>query len=386
MIVFKAECGHSVRAKDGDAGGIVRCSYCGRNAKVPETPDSNLNFLLEEIEQTGVSVKESRRRRPFFGKRRAVRDLRKDRSIDPFDIILRLCYFAVLIVIMVVVVRKWVMPMFDAEERARRMGGADGSLATSSMEAAKKPSRPLRDAMGLTTESGLSGLYVSSTPTGAEAFVIEDSKAPAFGRINRVSGVGTQRTNGFFRHLTDGSYTVEIAFPWNDPSLSDPSLSNYQDFLAFRRSIERASDAQRKQLVEDYFVPDEATEAFIAETDERIFFVRTYRGVTLREGRSKGVRALFLPRLGKREGRAFSIEPLMYGYIPDVRAYAFDESHARNELDYYGVPEAEQRFVIEGLQRIGVIPYPTSDGRMRMFKIDIHDGAFTARVLREALP
>ena len=50
------------------------------------------------------------------------------------------------------------------------------------------------------------------------------------------------------------------------------------------------------------------------------------------------------------------------------------------------MPDAEQRFVIEGLQRIGVIPFPTSDGRMRMFKIDIHDGAFTARVLREALP
>jgi len=386
MIVFKAECGHTVRAKDGDAGGIVRCSYCGRNAKVPETQDANLNFLLDEIEQSGVPAKEPRRRKPFFGRRPAVRDLRKDRSVDPFDVILRLCYFAVLIVIVIVVVRKFVLPMSDAEERARRLGGADGSVTTSLTETVEKTARPRRDGMGLTTESSLSGLYVGSTPPGAEAFVIEESKGPAFGRINRIAGAGTIRTNRFFTHLTDGTYLVEIAFSWNDPSLSDPSLSNYQEFLGFRRSIERASDAQRKQLVEDYFVPDEAADAFVAETDERIFFVRQYRGVTMREGRSKGVRALFLPRLGKRNGRAFSIEPLMFGYIPDVRAYAFDEGHARNELNYYGVPEAEQRFVIEGLQRIGVIPYSASDGRLRMFKIDIHDGAFTARVLREALP
>jgi len=72
MIVFKAECGHTVRAKDEDAGGVVRCSYCGRNAKVPETDDTSLDLLLGEIEQTGTPVEERKRRRrlrstSFFG-------------------------------------------------------------------------------------------------------------------------------------------------------------------------------------------------------------------------------------------------------------------------------------------------------------------------------
>jgi hypothetical protein len=186
--------------------------------------------------------------------------------------------------------------------------------------------------------------------------------------------------------IADGKYVVEVAFPWNDPSLSDPNLSNHQDYLNFRRSIERASDTQRRQLVDDYFIPDEASDAFVAETDERIFLIRQYRGVDVRQGRSKGVRSLFLPRLGRREGRPFSIEPLAVGYLPDAQAYAFDEAHARNELDYYGVPEMDVRFVIAALRRIGVIPYATPDGRLLMFKIDIHDGAFTARVLREVMP
>jgi hypothetical protein len=156
--------------------------------------------------------------------------------------------------------------------------------------------------------------------------------------------------------------------------------------MNFRRSIERASDVQRRQLVDDYFIPDEASDAFVAETDERIYFIRQYRGVSVLQHQSKGVRSLFLPRLGQREGRPFSIEALVASYIPDVRAYAFDEAHARNELNYYGVPETDMRFVMEALTRIGVIPYTTPDRRLRMFKIDIHDGAFTARVLREALP
>ena len=36
MIEFKAECGHTIRAKDEDVGKVVRCAYCGREAQVPE--------------------------------------------------------------------------------------------------------------------------------------------------------------------------------------------------------------------------------------------------------------------------------------------------------------------------------------------------------------
>ncbi|MEK7710431.1 MAG: hypothetical protein AAB341_00920 [Planctomycetota bacterium] len=386
MIVFKAECGHTVRAKDEDAGGIVRCSYCGRNATVPETEDANLDFLLGEIEQTGTPVEERKRRRRLFPRRRAVRGLRKERSFDPFGIILRLCYFALLLAIVIVVARKFVIPMFDAEERARRLGATGVAATAPSSEPMTTTKHARRDGPGLITESSLSGLYVSSTPKGAEVYIVEESKAPASGRISRLAALSALRTDGIISGVADGKYVVEVAFPWNDPSLSNPSLSNHQDYLNFRRSIERVSDAQRRQLVDDYFIPDEATDAFVVETDDRIFFVRQYRGVDVRQGRSKGVRSLFLPRLGKREGRPFSIEPLVVGYIPDVRAYAFDEAHVRNELNYYGVAETDVRFVIEALTRIGVIPYTTPDRRLRMFKIDIHDGAFTARVLREALP
>lgn len=387
MIVYKAECGHTVRARDEDAGGVVRCSYCGRNVKVPETEDANLDFLFEDVDQTNKPAKERKPRRRLFGRSRAAGDQRRERQFDPFGIIIRLCYFAVLLIIVIVVARKFVMPLFDAEERAKRLGAAGKTAAATSAESADATPRARRDGLGLITKDSIGGLYVASTPEGAEVYVVEESKAPASGRINRLANACASSTNKFVTHLPDGKYLVEVAFTWNDRSLSDRRLSNYNDYMSFRKSIEQASDSQRKQLVREYFIPDEAADAFVAKTDEQIFFVRQYRGIEVLQGQSKGVRALFLPRLGKREGRPFTIEPLVVGYIPEVRAYAFDESQARNELsDMYGVPESDRRFIIEALSRIGVMPYMTPDRRLWMFKIDIHNGAFTARVLQEAMP
>ena len=61
MIEFKAECGHTVRARDEDAGGVIRCSYCGRNAKVPDNLDSDLDFLFQDLDQSAQPVAERRR-------------------------------------------------------------------------------------------------------------------------------------------------------------------------------------------------------------------------------------------------------------------------------------------------------------------------------------
>ncbi len=383
MIEFKAECGHTVRARDEDAGGVVRCSYCGRNAAVPDNAASNLDFLFAEA-QPAAEEEGGRRRRRRRKKLEAAPKQKRPSEFDPFSIILRLCYGAVLIIIVVVVARKFVIPLFDPQKRAQILSGVSPGAPPPAQktDSARSAARSRGD--GLVRETKLTGLYVASSPSGASVYCQEESKAPSTGRINQAQGGLQARTPGEIPHVPDGNYVVEVAFPWNDPNLSDPSLPNYRNYMDFRRKIEHASSDQRKHLAEEYFVPDEATAVFIDQTEDQIFLVRQYRGVSVRAGQSKGVRALFLPKLYAADRKTFLVEPLVTGYLPAVKNYEFDEKHVRGELAYYGVAEADQPFVLEGLSRIGVMPYMTADGRVRFFKIDIRDGAFATRVIRES--
>jgi hypothetical protein len=304
-------------------------------------------------------------------------------EFNPFAVILRLCYAAALIIIIVVVARWFVIPLFDAQKRAQILSGAKPGETSGAMPGAA-PSPPSRAARpGLIRDAKATGLYVASTPPGATVYCVEESKAPTSGRIVMLAGRGTFRAPGDLPQASDGTYVVEVAFPWNDPNLSDPSLPNYRNYMEFRRKIEHASAEQRRHLMEEYFVPDEASAAFVDQTEDQIFLVRQYRGVAVRGGQSKGVRAIFLPKLYGSDRRTFAVEPLLAGYVPDAVQYGFDEAHVRGELKYYGVAEVDQSFVLKGLARIGVMPYMTADGRVRLFKIDIHDGSFGTRVIRE---
>jgi hypothetical protein len=267
------------------------------------------------------------------------------------------------------------------EERARRLAGS---------ERAADRAPPVEDArtggetgLGLLRERARSGLYVASVPSGARAYAIESGKVPMSGRIGSLTGVYQTRTDGHFPRIPDGQYVVEVVMPWNDPGLNDPGLPAHRDYLEFRRQLARASDSVRRQLKDQYFVPDEATQSFVVDDGEQTYFVRQYHGVEVKQGRSKGVRALFLPRLGRNEQKPFSIEPLLYGYIPAETRYGFDEKQVRAELNFWEVPASDQQAIVDALARIGTIPYAAPGGPVRIFKIDLHDGMFTTRMLRE---
>ena len=224
MIEFKAECGHAVRARDEDAGGTVRCSYCGRNATVPNQGDRDLDYLFAEVEQSPEEDDKSRRKR-MRAEREAAKKKKPTREFRPFAIILRLCYAAALIMIVVTVARWFIIPMFDPQKRAARFTGADTSPLHATTPATPPPATtvpsPRPRMLGLVKE-GRAGLYVCSTPPGAWLYVMDESRAPASGRIAHTQGVLQGRTPTDLKNLADGKYGVEVAFPWNDPSLSDP--------------------------------------------------------------------------------------------------------------------------------------------------------------------
>lgn len=374
MIEFKADCGHTVRVKDEEAGLAVRCSYCGRQAAVPAPSDEPLDSLFEEVQRTespgGAGPR--RARRVWFSKNRKLG------SFNPFALILRLCYAALLISIVFVVVRKWILPLWDNRP----------STPPPALAAGDEKEKKTREGMTAATVKGvergfinrnqLLGLFVNSTPPGATIYCVPAADAPAAGRINRVNGCVRAEAFSGPPRLGDGLYVVELEIPWNHSS-----LKRYRGYTEFRRDLERAPESTRKQLVENYFLPDEASAVFFDQSEEQKYLVRQYRNVEIREGRSSGVRGLFLPRLATADDR-FNIEELVVSCLGETVQYAFDERDVREELEYYGVTEADQPWMLKALARVGVMPYQTTNRRILVFKIGLEDGVIAAKVIRES--
>jgi len=378
MIEFKAECGHTVRARDEDAGGVVRCSYCGRNAAVPDNHDAGLDFLFRELEETAEPDKSYKKPKKRRGRKLFSRKGASAEGFDPFGIVLKLCYVAGLIIIVWVVVQKAVMPLIRGESPIKVF--ANRQSEPPPVEEVTRRERVPKKTAGLIGEARTAGLYVASVPTGATVYCIEQQKAPTKGRIAGLSGVRQMRTDGSLPHVNDGAYLVEVTLPWHDRN-----LSAYKDYWDFRRAVEHATEDKRRQLLEEYFIPDDATDVFIYEADDQIYLVRQYRA-DVRRDQSKGIHALFLPRIKSGQGKAFAVEPLVRDYIPDAKRYEFDEDHVSGELGYYGVSPTDRTLVIEALRRAGAISYMTPDGKTRLFRIGIDDGVFATKVVRESPP
>ncbi len=376
MIEFKAECGHTVRAKDEDAGGVVRCSYCGKSANVPDPQGDELDFLFSDVQR---QENEQPRRRRKQKKKAATK--RKPGDLNPFAIVLRMCYAALLLIIVLVVGRKFVMPLFEEggiQTVIKRT--TPSSQVDQPKTRGRQPRRTPKPAArpGLISRNKYPNLYTTSTPSGAAIYCIQADRAPAEGRIYEISGCLRLDGVGKQRDLSDGNYIVEVVFPWGDRN-----LTRYPGYNDFRRSLQDADDAKRNDLLQRFFIPDEATDFFIHESDGQFSLVRQYRGVTIRNRRSRGVRALFLPRMHVGEDKGCSIEALVNNYISTDVNYSFDQDHVRSELGFYNVSESDQPFVLKTLVRIGIIPYLTSDGKLRLFKIDIDDGRFAAKLLHD---
>ena len=175
--------------------------------------------------------------------------------------------------------------------------------------------------------------------------------APGYGLVpgNESPPRGSARVsaNGTSLSVADGSYVVDVMLPWNDPNLNDSTLPYFSMYREFRRKIEYASDNERRDLLEEYFVPDGAVEVFIDQTPDQIFIVRRFVGIHVRDGRSRGVRALFLPKVARDSGATFSIEPLVERYLPVEPAYAFSRAHVQSELDYYEVSLTDREAILE---------------------------------------
>jgi hypothetical protein len=292
-------------------------------------------------------------------------------------VIFKLFYVGVLLGAVYLVGKHTVYPLvrdgFSTKDvKARPEGEGDGP----GNQAVDAPP-PVQKLRGLVIGRPRHGLYVSSTPTGALVWCIEAGRAPAKGRIAGVNGARSSRTDGACPNTPPGQYVVEVAIPWNDKG-----FARHEGYVDFRRRVENGTEAERKNYFEAFFLPDESFDSFVDQTPDQIYLVRQYREEVGRD-QLGGVRALFLPRLKSGIRGAFAIDPLLTDHLPRTRVYSFDEELVRNELAYYEVPEADRGGVIEALYRVGAIPFATPDGRTRMFMINVSDGMFSTRVIRD---
>lgn len=368
MIEFKADCGHTVRARDEDSGGVVRCSYCGRTTSVPEEMGDELDFLFRDVEQQEKPEKKRRKsRRPARAPKK-----RPPGAFNPFAVVLRLCYAALLISIVIVVGRKFVLPLFQE-------GGLTGRVAQIGNQQDPEPTTKRRERLPLRDETapGLigwrpgSGLHVAAIPPDVKAYYIEADKFSQGIRVAELRNAKELHVNQPGNLLSEGEYIVEVAILWNNKR-----LKSYPDYnLVFRRAIDTASTvAEQERLADEYFLPDGSFRIFVADTDARKYIVRQYR-VTGGGTRAKAVRALFLPRIHKEGSEALAIEELLAGhYLPNEERYRFDNEDVRTDLEYEGVAPADLVFVLDMLRRVGVAPYVFDDGSTKVFMIGIDDG------------
>jgi len=373
MIEFKAECGHTVRAKDEDAGGVVRCSYCGRMASVPDQRTDDLDFLFRDLEKSGPALPAQRKKRSrrFLFRRRT----RAPGEFNPFPVILRLCYAAAIISIVIFVGRRYVLPAIKGE--SLRITRRDPNVDKPKDRFAE-PTPELRRTPGLIAEFKPVGLYVASTPPASKVFYLPEEDAPADGRIFRANGV-KMLVEGQPTPVRDGRYVVEVSLP-----IRDPSLKRYPGYVEFRRRLEEATPFERDRLLDQYFLADGAA-VFAHESDGQLNVIRQYRGVEVLRGTARGIRALFLPHLPAQPDGLGAVQRLLQeGFLPAERHYLFDEDDVKSEFAFYQIPRGDWTALLEALGRVGAMPYRLPDGRVRLFEIDVHHGAFSARVIREA--
>ena len=384
MIEFKAECGHTVRAKDEDAGRAVRCSYCGQDATVPDRLENDELDRLFTDEDLGkdpgsrqpVSAQVVKPKRRWWSKRRRRGP---EKEFNPFALVIKLCYYAFLIVIVILFVRWAAIPLIrEYQDRGQITRKQPEGKPRVPKPRRPSPPSPSTSRHGLLRSlSGDGGLYVSCVPASARIYYlpVQAGEQVTRDRIDEHARSCSVRSAGKVPRVSRGEYLVEFALPW-----SDPKLNKYPGFEDFRRRLRRAnSTSERRRQMNDYFVPDEADEVFVCERPDQIYLVRQYRGVQVRDKRWTAVRALFLPRIavdGAKQ-KFFEVGPLIE-YLPKLQ-YGVNEDLVRNELEFHHVAAADQDSVLEALQRFGVIPCRAEDSKTYLFKIDVATGELGVR-------
>ncbi|MCP4250612.1 MAG: hypothetical protein GY778_26515 [bacterium] len=374
MIEFKAECGHTIRAKDEDEGKVVRCSYCGREAQVPQDDQDDLDYLFSEVEASGAEAKGAPPKKIRRGGRRrtagAITTGRADTGFNPLGVALKMAYVAALVIVLIVVAK--------VSYNAWTSSGG-GGLSGYEQDRAKRPKKDTEPGSkndkervgrkGLLTVKSLNtrkgGVYVSSVPPGAMVRV-RNVEAASILEIFRDPEAQRCTTNSPVE-LEPGRYEVAVGVKVNDGN-----LRKYPEYVALRRKIDSGAP---NSVLEAFFQPDGADDmTTVVLPNQPILIVRKYEREVIGKDWTP-LTAVFLPDLPMSD---------LMRHLPRSPAYGFSDDDVKWELEYYGVPATDRKFIIDALHRVGLVMYP-NPGRTtyRRFRINLMDGSLTAELFRD---
>jgi hypothetical protein len=394
MIEFTGECGHTIRAGEENAGKVVRCSYCGREAMVPNPATEPVSSLLNEVERTGEPQPEPRRwwasrRRPPPTPEMPAPTLPRG-GVDPVAVVLKMCYAAIIITVLIVGgragYRHWkagLPPSAAAQvgpkeahapsrsgpaerEETQRATVPDVPISGSSARGLLRPTLPLNQ----------SGVFFSSVPSGAMAY-LRRARDASEASILKDRRVMAKIPAGQMISLPPDRYQVAVAI-----KMTAPELMRLPGYAAARRQLESATAKAEEQgkALEAYFLPDRANRVALETLGD-------YSQVVVRYYEMEVVAEVWTPLTALYLPRSLELSQLL-AYLPTEKVYGFDAEAIRTELSFRQVPEKDQPVIIEALSRIGMIPYRLEKWERkdpmpsyRLFFLSIVDGMISTTLL-----
>ena len=370
MIEFKGECGHTIRARDEDAGKVVRCSYCGREALVTQEAHDELDALFDEVEETGVydpqatKVGQRAHRSTQRGKTPAAARKRAAPGFDPFAVALKMTYVAV-IIIAAVVAWKYGKGLYDSWSAQRGTTTPTAAGTPSPAESGPRPGASTSDKRyGLLTDRlprGHFGAYVSSVPRGAMIFHLSEHGV-VDSILTNPAAEKHMRTNTDVRIPQPGAQTFAVALQIANQDLMD--LPGYKGLRKQLSSPEYGYDKDKAAV--QYFVPDGSVATRVESIRGRRYLVRYYEVVT-EKNHWTAVTAMFLPRDA-------GLTELIEHHLPRRENYGFDEAYITQELDFHDISPAQQTVIMDFLRRVGRVCYQKEGGWYHSFQIEVSDG------------
>jgi len=326
MIEFRATCGHSVRAKDSDAGNAVKCTYCGQMVQVPY-PDDASDELFAETQATPRPVPRS------VTPRMSRRGVRPPTGL--VKVLLGVTYLGVAVIAVVLGLRLVLarLPGEKADSQTPRTQHRVSEDQTPTP--AGSAANPYRDCREL--KMGEAGLVLLSVPSGAKIYLSEVKEGePPEANPTRNSELLIGSTPKILDNKKPGRYRIGFEF-----SMSAPPLQHWPGYRQFRV---QAQEEHRGDV--DYFVADDADGAGITDRGYGPPLVyRTYE-TTMRNKEWSSVIALFVPNR--------PIENYL-GHVPKDKQFEFDSQYAEYELrEIYGVKEDVQT-LIDALRSMGKV-------------------------------
>jgi hypothetical protein len=358
MIEFKADCGHTIRAKDGDEGKVVRCSYCGRTTQVPDKAEDEFASLFSDVVdlEAGESVSAGeavklKRRRPATPAAKPRRKRETGSGFNPFAVVLKMTYAAVIVIVLIVCAKAgydYLRDRPDREDQRRVERPPDGGRNTPQPNTGgRQPGGRLKPGPQITLPKNFrgndGGIYVRSVPDKAEVRYRRLSDSHDQEEIFLDPEAQTKRTPCIVQ-LDAGEWEVAVGL-----RIDSPQLHRYPKYTD-QRAYAEATDSV--QPLDGFFSPDQANEmALVFSPQGYRIVVRKYECHVIKKDWLQ-LTALFVPNVPLED-----LLPL----LPTEKFFGFDETYVITQLTYHGVPEEDHAMLIDALQRVGTVVYHKQD-------------------------